>query len=213
MSLPRREKGHCQRWNQRILQCNSLCNNVFPNGHRECLEHQAFYTRKKQHCRLTLSMPPLVFQPRLARGLVSCSEYRRLIQNWSIQIKWHTTSMVMVGSYTLKVMFFATKKGELTAKEADLKVPMGLPLGSCVCAVSPHCTIVLSAPSPSIVMNAFIGGMFTFSLHTFPQFFSSLLFFTSKRSLYCLNLKCYGKQKRNKTTNLLLLFTLFYYKC
>ena len=72
-------------------------------------------------------------------------------------------------------MFLATKKGEFTAKEAELKVPMGLPFVSGVCAVSPHSTIVVSAPSPSIVTNDFIGGMFTFSLHPFPL--SVLLYF------------------------------------
>jgi hypothetical protein len=69
---------------------------------------------------------------------------------------------------TLKVMFLATKKAEFTANVAEPKVPTGRPKDPTVSAVSPHCTTVLSAPAPSMVMNARIGEMFTFSLHPTP---------------------------------------------
>lgn len=66
--------------------------------------------------------------------------------------------------YTLKVIFCARKKGAFTAKVAELYVPMGWPLGPIVSAVSPHCITVLSAPAPSIVINALMGDILTFSL-------------------------------------------------
>lgn len=52
----------------------------------------------------------------------------------------------------------------MTAKVAEAQVPIGCPLGPRVWAVSPHWTIVLSAPAPSMVMNDLNGGMLTFSL-------------------------------------------------
>lgn len=63
-------------------------------------------------------------------------------------------------------MFLAMKYGAFTAKVAEAKVPRGFPLGPGVCAVSPHWTMVFSAPAPSMVMKAFIGGILTFSLKT-----------------------------------------------
>jgi hypothetical protein len=66
---------------------------------------------------------------------------------------------------TLKVMFLARKYCAFTAKDAELNVPRGRPLAPVgESAVSPHCTIVLSAPAPSRVMNARIAEMLTFSL-------------------------------------------------
>lgn len=56
------------------------------------------------------------------------------------------------------------KYGEFTEKVAEAKVPRGWPFGPGVCAVSPHWTIVLSAPAPSMVMHDFNWGMVTFSL-------------------------------------------------
>ena len=68
---------------------------------------------------------------------------------------------------TLKVMFLARKYCAFTANVAELNVPRGRPLGPVgESAVSPHCTIVLSAPAPSRVMNARIGEMVTFSLRS-----------------------------------------------
>ena len=67
------------------------------------------------------------------------------------------------------MMFLATKNMELTANVAEPNVPMGLPQDPAVSAVSPHCTIVLSAPAPSRVMNARIAEMLTFSLRHSTQ--------------------------------------------
>jgi hypothetical protein len=72
---------------------------------------------------------------------------------------------VPVALRTLNVMFLARKYCAFTAKVAELNVPRGRPLGPVgESAVSPHCTIVLSAPAPSRVMNARIAEMLTFSL-------------------------------------------------
>lgn len=66
--------------------------------------------------------------------------------------------------HTLKVIFLATKNGEFTAKVAELNVPIGWPFCPSVSAVSPHCTTVFSAPAPSIVINALVADILTFSL-------------------------------------------------
>ena len=140
--LPHREKGHCQRWNQQIPQCNSLCNNAFLNDHKECLEHQAFYTRKMQHCRPTPSMPLLVSQPRPAKEPGLCSRYTyktaiRAIQNLPIQMELNTTTMVMVASY-LESDVLSDKERWVHGERSRVEGAHGIAFCvRCLCCVSP----------------------------------------------------------------------------